>query len=67
MTGGPGFVHGFTYSHTPVGAAVAREVLRILENEALVEASAAKGSACARSRRRPSATTRRSATSAVAG
>ena len=38
-----GFVHGFTYSHAPVGAAVAREVLRILETESLVEASAAKG------------------------
>ena len=43
VTGGPGFVHGFTYSHSPVGAAVAREVLRILETESLVEASAAKG------------------------
>jgi adenosylmethionine-8-amino-7-oxononanoate aminotransferase len=41
-TGG-GFVHGFTYSHSPVGAAVAAEVLRILESENLVEASAAKG------------------------
>jgi hypothetical protein len=40
---GPGFVHGFTYSHSPVGAAVAREVLRILREESLVEASAAKG------------------------
>jgi adenosylmethionine-8-amino-7-oxononanoate aminotransferase len=40
---GGGFVHGFTYSHHVVGAAVAREVLRILESEALVEASAAKG------------------------
>ncbi|MEA2610685.1 MAG: hypothetical protein QOG32_411, partial [Chloroflexota bacterium] len=40
---GSGFVHGFTYSHAPVGAAVAREVLRILETESLVEASAAKG------------------------
>jgi adenosylmethionine-8-amino-7-oxononanoate aminotransferase len=42
---GPGgsFVHGFTYSHHVVGAAVAREVLRILESESLVEASAAKG------------------------
>jgi adenosylmethionine-8-amino-7-oxononanoate aminotransferase len=42
---GPGgsFVHGFTYSHHVVGAAVAREVLRILEAESLVEASAAKG------------------------
>jgi adenosylmethionine-8-amino-7-oxononanoate aminotransferase len=37
------FVHGFTYSHSPVGAAVAREVLRILETESLVEASAIKG------------------------
>ena len=43
VTDGPGFVHGFTYSHAPVGAAVAREVLRILETESLVEASAAKG------------------------
>jgi adenosylmethionine-8-amino-7-oxononanoate aminotransferase len=40
---GSGFVHGFTYSHAPVGAAVAREVLRILESESLVEASALKG------------------------
>jgi len=40
---GAGFVHGFTYSHAPVGAAVAREVLRILRDERLVEASAAKG------------------------
>jgi adenosylmethionine-8-amino-7-oxononanoate aminotransferase len=40
---GPGFVHGFTYSHAPVGAAVARQVLRILEDEALVQASATKG------------------------
>lgn len=40
---GGGFVHGFTYSHHAVGAAVAGEVLRILEDERLVEASAAKG------------------------
>ena len=40
---GPGFVHGFTYSHHVVGAAVAGEVLRILEDERLVEASATKG------------------------
>ena len=39
----PGFVHGFTYSHHAVGAAVAGEVLRILEDEKLVEASAEKG------------------------
>jgi len=43
VMGGPGFVHGFTYSHHAVGAAVAGEVLRILESERLVEASAAKG------------------------
>jgi hypothetical protein len=40
---GGGFVHGFTYSHNPVGAAVATEVLHILEDEDLVAASAAKG------------------------
>ena len=39
----PGFVHGFTYSHSPIGAAVASEVLAIIERESLVEASAAKG------------------------
>lgn len=39
----PGYVHGFTYSHHAVGAAAAAEVLRILEEEALVEASATKG------------------------
>ena len=39
----PGFIHGFTYSHHVVGAAVAGEVLRILEEEDLVAASAAKG------------------------
>ena len=39
----PAFVHGFTYSHAPVGAAVARAVLHILESESLVEASAVKG------------------------
>lgn len=38
-----GFVHGFTFSHSAVGAAVAREVLRILREEDLVAASAAKG------------------------
>jgi adenosylmethionine-8-amino-7-oxononanoate aminotransferase len=42
LAAGP-FVHGFTYSHSVVGAAVAREVLRILESEDLVEASAIKG------------------------
>jgi adenosylmethionine-8-amino-7-oxononanoate aminotransferase len=43
ITGSGGFVHGFTYSHAPGGAVVAREVLRILEEEDLVEASRAKG------------------------
>jgi adenosylmethionine-8-amino-7-oxononanoate aminotransferase len=43
VTRGPGFVHGFTYSHGPVAAAVAGEVLRILEREDLVAASATKG------------------------
>ncbi len=43
VTGAGPFVHGFTYSHQPTGAAVAREVLRILEAESLVEASAVKG------------------------
>jgi adenosylmethionine-8-amino-7-oxononanoate aminotransferase len=43
VTGHGGFTHGFTYSHAPAGAAVAREVLRILDEEDLVEASRAKG------------------------
>jgi adenosylmethionine-8-amino-7-oxononanoate aminotransferase len=43
ITAGGGFVNGFTYSHSPVGAAVAGEVLRILETEKLVDASATKG------------------------
>jgi adenosylmethionine-8-amino-7-oxononanoate aminotransferase len=43
VVGAGGFVHGFTFSHHVVGAAVAREVLRILDAESLVEASAAKG------------------------
>jgi adenosylmethionine-8-amino-7-oxononanoate aminotransferase len=43
ITDAGAFVHGFTYSHSPVGAAVAREVLRILEDEDLVTASAVKG------------------------
>ncbi len=38
-----GFIHGFTFSHSAVGAAVAREVLRILRDEDLVAASGAKG------------------------
>lgn len=43
VTGAGAFVHGFTYSHGPVAAAVAGAVLAILEAEGLVEASAAKG------------------------
>jgi adenosylmethionine-8-amino-7-oxononanoate aminotransferase len=43
VTGSGSFVHGFTYSHSAVGAAVASEVVRILDDEDLVEASAAKG------------------------
>jgi len=38
-----GFVHGFTYSHSIPGAAVARSVLKILRDESLIEASAARG------------------------
>jgi hypothetical protein len=41
--GAPGFVHGFTYSHGPVAAAVASAVLEILDAEDLVAASADKG------------------------
>src|SRR5207244_246322 len=38
-----GFVHGFTYSHSAVGAAVGRAVLRKLRDGSLVEASREKG------------------------
>ena len=38
-----GFVHGFTYSHSIPGAAVARSVLQILRDEHLVEAAASRG------------------------
>jgi adenosylmethionine-8-amino-7-oxononanoate aminotransferase len=38
-----GFVHGFTYSHSPVGAAVALAVLRKLRDGDLVTASRDKG------------------------
>jgi adenosylmethionine-8-amino-7-oxononanoate aminotransferase len=43
VVSGGGFVHGFTYSHAPGGATVAREVLRILDEEDLVDASRVKG------------------------
>lgn len=38
-----GFVHGFTYSHSIPGAAVARAVLKILQEEELIQASAKRG------------------------
>ena len=38
-----GFVHGFTYSHSVVGAAVGRAVLARLREDGLVEASRDKG------------------------
>lgn len=38
-----GFVHGFTYSHSAVGAAVGRAVLAKLRDGSLVEASREKG------------------------
>lgn len=41
--GDGGFVHGFTYSHHPVGAAAGRAVLRRLREGGLVERSAALG------------------------
>ena len=41
--GASGFIHGFTFSHHAVGAAVAAEVLRILEAEDLLAASETKG------------------------
>jgi adenosylmethionine-8-amino-7-oxononanoate aminotransferase len=41
--GTTGFVHGFTYSHSVVGAAVARAVLQTLSRDRLVDASRDKG------------------------
>jgi adenosylmethionine-8-amino-7-oxononanoate aminotransferase len=43
VVGAGPFIHGFTFSHSPVGAAAALEVLRILEAEDLVPAASAKG------------------------
>ena len=40
---GHGFVHGFTWSHNGVGAAVAHATLRRLQDGGLVEASARQG------------------------
>jgi adenosylmethionine-8-amino-7-oxononanoate aminotransferase len=40
---GGSFVHGFTYSHHPGGAAAGLAVLEIIEGESLLEASARQG------------------------
>jgi hypothetical protein len=40
---GGGFVHGYTFSHSPVGAAVAHAVLNEITESNLVEAAATKG------------------------
>jgi adenosylmethionine-8-amino-7-oxononanoate aminotransferase len=40
---GKGFVHGFTHSHSVMGATVANEVFQLLKDERLVDASAEKG------------------------
>jgi adenosylmethionine-8-amino-7-oxononanoate aminotransferase len=40
------FAHGFTWSHHPVGAAVADAVLTVIEREGLVEHSRAMGARC---------------------
>jgi adenosylmethionine-8-amino-7-oxononanoate aminotransferase len=38
-----GFVHGFTFSHHPAGAAAGRAILEIIRAEGLVDASATRG------------------------
>jgi adenosylmethionine-8-amino-7-oxononanoate aminotransferase len=48
IEGASGLVHGFTYSHHVVGAAVARAVLSTLRSEHLVEASLEKGETLAK-------------------
>ena len=64
---GAGFVHGFTYSHAPVGAAVAREVLRILRDERPGRGQREQGRAAAGAAARDGSTaTSRSATSVAA-
>jgi adenosylmethionine-8-amino-7-oxononanoate aminotransferase len=40
---GGSFVHGFTYSHHPGGAAAGMAVLRIIESEALLESATRQG------------------------
>ena len=65
--GGPGFVHGFTYSHGPVAAAVAGEVLRILETRGPRRGQRLKGERLlAALRATPAERIRTSARSAVA-
>ena len=48
IAGGGGLVHGFTYSHHVVGAAVARAVLDTLRTQDLVAASKDKGETLAK-------------------
>ncbi len=43
IEGAGGFNHGFTWSHHPIGAAVANAVLDVIEDESLVEQCEAKG------------------------
>jgi adenosylmethionine-8-amino-7-oxononanoate aminotransferase len=38
-----GFTHGYTFSHSPIGAAVGRAVLRRLSSGSLVQAAAERG------------------------
>ncbi|MGD8149673.1 aspartate aminotransferase family protein [Ornithinimicrobium sp. Y1694] len=52
ITAAGSFVHGFTYSHHVVGATAGLTVLRILEQEGLVEASARQGERLAGALRR---------------
>ncbi|MGH8927114.1 MAG: aminotransferase class III-fold pyridoxal phosphate-dependent enzyme, partial [Acidimicrobiia bacterium] len=42
-TAGRSFVHGFTYSHHPAGAAAGLAVIRVIESEGLVDAAARQG------------------------
>ncbi len=67
VTGGSGFVHGFTYSHSPVGAAVARRGAADPRVRVARRGERGQGGAARRrSRRRPSASTRPSGRSAAA-
>ena len=63
-----GFVHGFTWSHNALGAAVGRAVLRRLRDDGLVERSADLGRAAPRATSASRSTTSRpSATCAGSG